>query len=165
MIKFTLGIAIIAFSTIVGLFQYFENVDMIEVKERSLAQSISKKDMYQRIERRAQGLIETSMLRGEDKKNKIERLLNIGEPNLTFEFVGQGQNVQSVDALYRHNFKIEGPSDFKGLMDTLKALNATPGFVVYKVCQGCSKSRKTYEAGQHSTLIEGHLYVYDPKLL
>lgn len=165
MMKFTLGIAIIAFTLIVSSYQYFENIDMIEVKTRSLEQAREKKETYLRIEKQAGNLVNISLPRGEDKKNKIERLLQIGEPKLTFEFIGQGQNVQSVDALYRHNFRIEGPSDFNTFMDVLKRINETPGFIINKVCQGCSKSKKGSAPGEHMTTIEGQLYVYDPKLL
>ena len=166
MIKFTIGIAILAFTSIVGSFQYFENIDEIIIKERALVEAKEKRDRYQTIEDRAKKVRKISLAKGEDKKNTIERMLNIGAPGLTFEFIGQSKQNQGVDAIYNHNFRIEGPAEFTTLMETLKTLRETPGFVVSKVCYGCKSGRKAkMEEGQHHAIIEGQIYVYDPKLL
>lgn len=166
MMKFTIGIAILAFTTIVGTYQYFENVDLIAVKERGLAEAQKKKERYVKIENRAKKVRNTAIAKGEDKKNTIERLLEIGSPGLTFEFVGQSKQNQGVDAIYRHNWRIEGPSSFENLMAVLSKVRGTNGFVITKVCYGCKSSRKTkMDAGEHHAIIEGQLYVYDPKLL
>lgn len=165
MMKFTLGIAILAFTLIVGTYQHFENIDMIAIKERALKEAEKKKRKYQGIESRSKLVSRMAIAKGEDKKNTIERLLGIGEPNLSFEFIGQSKQIQGVDSIYKHSYRIEGPTNFDDLMKTVKSLRSIPGFIVNKVCYGCGSSRKKFKEGEHPVIIEGQLYVYDPKLL
>ena len=165
MMKFTLGIAILVFTLIVGSYEYMDNETLIAAKERGLDEAEAKKERYKRIERRSQQISQFAIPRGEDKKNTIERLLEIGEPGLKFSFIGQASRETAHLGLIRHTFKIEGPSTVEKALRVLSDVNQRPGYVVYDVCFDCSYNKKDLTEGQHLVKIEGYLYAYDPNIL
>tara|TARA_R110000868_G_scaffold218576_2_gene469328 strand:- start:253631 stop:254137 length:507 start_codon:yes stop_codon:yes gene_type:complete len=168
MMKFTLGFAILVFTAIVGSYKYLENEDLIIAKERGLQEAISKRDQYLRIEQRTKQIPKFAVVRGDDKKNTIERLLEIGEPGLNFNFIGQARRQDAHLGIIRHNFKIAGPATFEetqNLLKKMQTLAALPGFVVYDICFGCAVTNKELKQNEHMVNIEGYLYAYDPNIL
>lgn len=165
MMKFTLGLAIIAFTMIVGSYQYLENVELISSRELGLKDAINRRTELQDLKQRVEGIKELGMIEGKDQKFNIERLLNIGTPGLEFSFIGQGRNPNSVEAIYHHSFRIAGPTDFATTMRVLRELSTKPGFIVSKICYSCQKSRKALPEGTVMIQIEGFLYVYNPSLI
>lgn len=168
MMKFTLGFAILVFTIIVGSYKYFENIDLIEAKQRGLIEAKDKRDRYIRIEQRTKQIPKFAVARGNDKKNIIERLLKIGEPGLTFNFIGQARRHDAHLGIIRHNFKISGPSTFvkaQALLKSMQTLPSLPGFVVYDICFNCATTNKQLNEDEHMVNIEGYLYAYDPNIL
>lgn len=168
MMKFTLGFAILVFTFIVGSYKYYENIDLITAKERGLVEAKEKRDRYLRIEQRTKQIPKFAVVRGDDKKNIIERLLEIGEPGLSFNFIGQALRQDAHLGIIRHNFKISGPASFdtvQTLLKKMQTLPSLPGFVVYDICFGCATSNKQLDENEHMVNIEGYLYAYDPNIL
>lgn len=165
MMKFTLGIAILVFTLIVGSYEYMDNETLIAAKQRGLKEAEAKRDRYNRIERRSKQVSQFAIPRGEDKKNTIERLLNIGEPGLKFSFIGQARRETAHLGIIRHTFKISGPATFAEASKVIADLHERPGFVVYRTCFDCGFSKKELAENQHIVNIEGYLYAYDPNIL
>jgi hypothetical protein len=168
MMKFTLGIAIIVFTAIVGSYKYVENEELIIAKQRGLIEAKDKLERYLRIEQRSKQIPKFAVVRGDEKKNIIERLLEIGEPGLKFNFIGQARRQDAHLGIIRHTFKVSGPASFKELQDLLKkmqTLPSLPGFVVYNVCFGCGATNQQLGENQHMINIEGYLYAYDPNII
>lgn len=166
MMKFTIGLAIIAFTLIVGGYKYTENADLVAIKETGLRQVIGRKDAANKLLARYEEIKKKSIKTGDDQKFTIERTLNIGEGGLEFKFLGQSSN-EDGDALYNHTFRISGPANFAELMRVTQQLSTLPGFSVYRVCYACDKPKKKQKLkdGQHMVTIEGYLYVYDPNTI
>ncbi|MAF31362.1 MAG: hypothetical protein VXY83_04670 [Pseudomonadota bacterium] len=168
MMKFTLGIAILVFTAIVGSYKYMENEDLIVAKKRGLIEAKDKLDRYQRIEQRSKQIPKFAVVRGDDKKNIIERLLEIGEPGLKFNFIGQARRQDAHLGIIRHTFKITGPATFNETQELLKkmqTLPSLPGFVIYNLCFGCGATNEQLAEDQHMINIEGYLYAYDPNII
>lgn len=168
MMKFTLGIAIIIFTSIVGSYKYLENEERIIAKQRGLISETEKRERFLRIEQRSKQIPKFAVVRGDDKKNIIEKLLEIGEPGLKFNFIGQARREDAHLGIIRHTFKISGPATFaetQKLLKTMQTLPSMPGFVVYSTCFGCGATNKKLEEGEHMVNIEGYLYAYDPNIL
>lgn len=165
MMRFTIGLAILAFTAIVAGYQYVDNNQLITQTKRSLFDAQKKQKKYIQIRERAQNIPSMSMLRGDDKKNTIERMLGIGEPNLEFIFIGQARGLGDGTPIVRHTFKIEGPTTFSNLTDVLGKVKTIPGFLTYRVCYGCIKSNRDLGKDQHMVTVEGYLYAYDANLL
>ncbi len=162
MMQFTLGLAIIAFTLIVGSYQYFENDDLIKSRKYALEEAINRRTEMQRLKLKVAGIKNISMETGNDQKFSIEKMLNIGAPNLEFNFIGQGKSSNNSGVIYRHSFRIKGPASFSETMDILRKLSKQKGFVVSRVCYSCQKSRKELPNGKVIVQIEGFLYVYNP---
>ena len=165
MMKFTLGIAILVFTLIVGSYEYMDNEALIIAKERGLEDAKAKRDRYNRIERRSKQVSQFAIPRGEDKKNTIERLLEIGEPGLKFGFIGQARRETAHLGIIRHTFKISGPATFSQATKVITKLHEHPGFIIYKTCFDCGFSKKELEENHHNVNIEGYLYAYDSNIL
>ena len=165
MMKFTLGLAILAFTLIVGSYQYFENEDLILRKEQGLKEAERKRDRYIRIKEASKQIPELSIIRGDDKKNTIERLLKLRDKGMTFSFLGQANRQDAYLGLIRHTYKIEGPATYMEVLEVLDAMDALPGFVNYRVCYGCAASNRKMDDNEHMVNIEGYLYAYDPNIL
>jgi len=165
MMRFAIGLAIIAFTIIVGTYQFFEDVDSINARQQGLERSLKKQKKFMKIQKQSKNLASNAVAKGDDKKNKIERQLGIGKPNLSFSFVGQSNEQNK--PLFRHTFKITGFSKFDHYLTTMRNLDKLPGFIVYNTCYGCiAKKVRTKRADdEHSVTIEGYLYVYDPRQL
>ena len=166
MMKFTIGLALLIFTIIVGSYEYADNEDLMRAKERGLEEMQAKKERYLRIEQRSKQISEFSIPRGEDKKNTLEKMLEIGEPHFKFSFIGQARRDTAHLGIIRHTFRIEGPATFEDTLTLLEKLRDKPGFVVTRTCFNCkyNKSQKI-ETGQYITTIEGYLYAYDPNIL
>jgi hypothetical protein len=163
--KFTLGLAIIAFTMIVGSYQFIENNDLIATREFGLKDAMVRRDDHRLLKSKVEGIRKIGMIEGKDQKFNIERMLNIGSPGLEFNFIGQGRNPNSTEAIYRHSFRITGPTDFASTMRILRELSTQSGFVVNKICYACQRSRKALPDGKVIIQIEGFLYVYNPNLI
>lgn len=165
MMKFTLGIAILVFTLIVGSYEYFDNEELISAKQRGLAEAKAKQQRFERIENRSKQISNFAIPRGEDKKNTIERQLGIGEPGLKFSFIGQARRETAHLGIIRHTFKIEGPATFAQAIKVLNDLHDRPGYVIYDTCFNCSFAKRDLPQNQHLIKIEGYLYAYDPNIL
>lgn len=168
MMKFTLGIAILVFTAIVGSYKYVENEDLLIAKQRGLIEAKDKLERFLRIEQRSKQVPKFAVARGDDKKNIIERLLEIGEPGLKFNFIGQARRQDAHLGIIRHTFKITGPATFSQTQEVLKkmqTLPSLPGFVIYNFCYGCGTTNKELEADEQMVNIEGYLYAYDPNII
>ena len=169
MMKFTLGLAILAFTILVGSYQFIDNQNLITAKERGLKEAIAKRGKFIRIKEKAKLIPQLSMKKGDDQKNTIERLLNIGSPGLTFNFIAQRNSTNANKTTIRHDFRIQGNANFMDTLRVLRQMRSLNGFSVYRVCLGCSKKKRgaseAFTQNSHSVLIEGYLYVYDPALI
>lgn len=166
MIRFMTGLALLIFSSIVGFYQYMENTDTIALRQRMLSEKIEEQEQTADLQTRLANLKRTTFTQGEDQKFNIERLLGIGAPGLEFSFIGQPRGIGgSAQVLYRHTFRIQGPTEFLTTFQVLRKLAATPGFVVYRLCYACTNVPKDTPSNLRMALIEGYLYVYDPKAL
>jgi hypothetical protein len=165
MMKFTLGMAIIAFTMIVGSYQFLENDQLIAAREFGLKEAIARRDEMRQLKQKVEGIKKLGMVEGKDQKFNIERMLKIGSPGLEFSFTGQGRAPNSQEAIYKHTFKIEGPADFASTLSILRDLSTQPGFVVNRICYGCIKNRAELPKSTVLIQIEGFLYVYNPNLI
>lgn len=164
MMKFTLGLAIFAFTAIVGSYKYIENSDLLEARVRGLKEVSARRDETGRMKERLKVVKKISMPQGEDQKFTIERKLGIGAPGMDFNFVGQGRN-NTAQPVFRHSFRIQGPADFTGILRLLRTLASQPGFAVNSICYACVDARSDLPEGQRIVTIEGYLYVFDPNLV
>lgn len=164
MMKFTLGLAIIAFTLIVGSYKFIENDELIAARKFGLKDAIARRDETRMLKAKVQSVKKIGMVEGKDQKFSIERMLDIGTPGLEFSFVGQGRGANDA-TIYRHSFRIEGPADFASTMRVLRDLSKSPGFVVNKICYACRTNRTPLPDGQVIIQIEGFLYVYNPNKL
>ncbi|MFZ2620120.1 MAG: hypothetical protein WAX89_04535 [Alphaproteobacteria bacterium] len=165
MMRFTLGLAIIVFTLIIGGYNYFENVKLLDAKQRGLDDVENQLREAQELQNRVQNIRKTSMLMGDDQKFTLERMLDIGAPGLEFRFVGQPRYAGSNRALFRHTFRVTGPADFATSVGVLKKMATLPGFTPYQYCFGCVATPKGTPAQLKMVQIEGYLYVYDANLL
>ena len=165
MMRFTIGLVLLAFTIVVGGYQLYNNNDLIQVRERGVRDLQHKLDQNQRLILQLQKVRQQTMQRGQDQKFTIERMLNIGEPGLSFSFVGQPQRAGANNAFYRHTYRISGPGTFGDAYAVLKELAKRPGFSVYKYCFGCTRTPRNAPDNTHMVQIEGYLYVYDPQTL
>lgn len=164
MIKFTLGLAIIAFTLIVGAYKYFENNDLISARERGLRSAQKRLEESANLAAELTSIKDYAMPSGEDQKFNIERMLGIGAPGMEFTFLGQSR-VTGAEAVYRHNYKISGMSTFTELMALLEDIISRPGFTITKICFACGRSAQSDETNTYFVIIEGLLYVYDPQVV
>ncbi len=165
MMRFTIGLAIFAFTLIIGTYMYFDKVDLITVKERGLREVMEDRDSGRQLKTRIKKIRKLSMVMGDDRKFTIERTLGIGAPGLELRFIGQPRYTGGNRALYRHTFRISGPAHFAEAMSTLRKLSALPGFSLYQFCYACTKPPKGTDKNLKMIQIEGYLYVYDPNAL
>lgn len=165
MMRFTLGMAICCFAFIIGAYLYFENEDLLTVKTRGLRDVEEERDAGKNLQNRIRNIRKISMVQGDDQKFTIERLLDIGAPGMELRFVGQPRTSGSSRALYRHTFRIQGPTTYGDTLEVLQKMANLPGFTVYKYCFACSKPPKGTPEEYQMVQIEGYLYVYDPNVL
>ncbi|MDD9911613.1 MAG: hypothetical protein OXR68_05450 [Alphaproteobacteria bacterium] len=165
MMRFTLGLALIVFTVIIGLYQYLENADLLAAKERGLLEVHERLDNAKNLQARVKNIRKVSMLMGDDQKFTLERLLDIGAPGMELRFVGQPRYAGGNRALFRHTFRITGPATFANSTKVLEKMASLPGFAPYKYCLGCSNPPKGSPEHLKMVQIEGYLYVYDPNLL
>ncbi len=167
--KFTLGLAILAFTAIVGTYQYYENSDLLEARARGLERAKKRSLESVRLHNRLQEVRKMAVRKGDDQKSSIERLLQIGaSTGLEFQFLGQPRS-DGNPALYRHSYRIEGPTDFRTSMRLLNNLALLPGFTIHRVCYGCKNMPRSRDDkktdNRHMVTVEGFLYVYDPAVI
>ena len=165
MMRFTFGLAILVFTVIIGLYQYFENTSLIEAKERGLRDVKQRLDDALTLQERVKNVRNISMLEGDDQKFPLERALNIGEPGMQLRFVGQARYAGSNRGLFRHTFRITGPATFEDTVQVLQTMSGIKGFAPYKYCIGCANTPKGTPDGFRMVQIEGYLYVYDANIL
>lgn len=165
MMRFTVGLSILIFTIIVGAYQFFQNKQTVTQRERGFVSVQQKLRQNQQLVESMKLVRERAMERGSDQKFTIERLIGIGEPGLSFEFVGRPTTSGSVDdrTFYRHTYRITGVSDFNSALVALKKLTQTSGFTVNKFCMNCTRTPRNAPTGFKTVQIEGYLYVYDPK--
>jgi hypothetical protein len=165
MMRFTIGLAIIVFTLMIGGYQYFDNKGLIEAKERGLRETEQRLQEARDLQRRVKSIRKVSMLMGDDQKFTLERMLNIGAPGMELRFVGQPRYAGGNRALFRHTFRITGPATFESSVTVLQTMAGLPGFAPYKYCYACSNTPKGTPEHLRMVQIEGYLYVYDANLL
>ncbi len=163
MIQFTIGLALFAFAAILGTFKVFENIDQIQVSENSLRSSMKDRDKILRIQTNIQKSVRETLEAGQDQKNNIERLFNLADKDLDFNFVGQPTQNPAAPGIYYHTYRITGTETYSNVSDLLTLIASTPGFSVYRTCFNCSRTNRELKPGHHMILIEGYLYVHNPR--
>jgi len=134
MIQFTIGLALFAFAAILGTFKVFENIDQIQVSENSLRSSMKDRDKILRIQTNIQKSVRETLEAGQDQKNNIERLFNLADKDLDFNFVGQPTQNPAAPGIYYHTYRITGTETYSNVSDLLTLIASTPGFSVYRTC-------------------------------
>ena len=165
MMRFTIGLAVMVFTLIIGGYQYFENNSLLEAKKTGLRDVQQRLEEALSLQQRVKNIRKVSMLMGDDQKFTLERLLNIGAPGMELRFVGQPRYAGGNRALFRHTFRINGPATFEDSVKVLAQMATLPGFAPYKYCFACSNVPKGTPENLEMIQIEGYLYVYDANLL
>lgn len=165
MMRFTIGLALIVFTLMIGGYQYMDNQSLIEAKQKGLRDVKGQLEDALALQSRIQNIRKVSMLMGDDQKFTLERMLDIGAPGLELRIIGQPRYAGGNRALFRHTFRIAGPADFADGMAVLQKMSNLPGFAPYQYCFGCTNTPKGTPASQRMVQIEGYLYVYDANLL
>lgn len=161
MIKFTLGLSIFCLSIILGGYMYMENKSLYQAKEDGLYVAQQERDEARSLQGKIQNIRKLSLVRGDDQKLTIERMLDIGAPGMELRFVGQAKSSGN-QGLLRHTFRISGPATFEESEAVLSKMAQLPGFTIYKYCYGCSRPPKGTPKARRMIDMEGYLYVYDP---
>lgn len=165
MIRFTLGLALLIFTLIIGFYVYLDNKSIIAAKQAGLRDIENQLVEAQNLQERIRNIRNISMGMGSDQKFTLERQLDIGAPGMEFRFIGQPRYASGSRALFRHTFRINGPATFTDSVNVLKKMAQIPGFAPYKYCFDCISAPKGTPERLSMIQIEGYLYVYDPKLL
>lgn len=165
MIRFAIGLTLVVCSLLIGGYMYWDQTKQIEDARYALIDAESRQDEAGQLQNRIRMARRTAMVSGDDQKFTIERLLDIGAPGLEWRFVGTPRQYGSNRALYRHTFRISGPTTYAESQEVMRKLATLPGFVPYKYCFACSVPPKDTPASLQMVQIEGYLYVYDPNTL
>lgn len=165
MIKFAVGLAIIVFTFIMGIYRYMDLSTQAEDRAIALEDALSKRDEGKNLSKRINKIRRTSIVTDDAEKFKIERLLDIGNPGMEWRFVGQPLVRGSNKALYRYTFRVSGPSTFAESQALLQRMNKLPGFVVYRYCFACTQTPRNTAEELRMVQIEGFMYAYDAKTL
>ncbi len=162
MIRFMAGLVILFLAIVWGLYSYSDKSDLYEIKLAGLAEAESKRDEGQNLQDRIRTVRKVAMVAGDDQKFTIERLLDIGAPNMEWKFIGQPKVYGSNRAIYRHTFRISGPATYLEGQEMVRKLVTLPGYVPTKFCYGCGLAPKGTAPEKKMVNVEGYLYVYDP---
>lgn len=161
MIRFTLGLALFCLTLILGGYMYLNNKGLYTAKEAGLIAAQNQRDEAKNLQTKIRNIRKLSLVKGDDQKLTLERMLDIGSPGLQLQFVGQAKSAGN-QGLLRHTFRINGPATFGESQTVLQRMATLPGFNVYKYCYACSRPPKGTPANRKMVDIEGYLYVYDP---
>jgi hypothetical protein len=167
MLKFTFGLILLAFSTIVGGFRYLENRTLITNQERQYEQAVRDKQEAGRMAKKIEAIKELTLRRGEDQRLNLERTIGL-PPNIEFRFTSEADpNSPENQYFYRHNFEITGMTDFYTGLRLLNRLENMTGFVVYSACFACLSPPMGTEGAENERMfqIKGLVYVYNPETL
>ncbi len=162
MIKFAAGLALMVMSLIIGTWKWFDQSADYKAKVAGLEDATSKREEGLDLNQRVKKVRAQSMQTGDDQKFTIERLLDIGPPGMEWRFIGQPRTIGGSRMLYRHTFRIVGPSTFGQSEELMRRLVTLPGFVPTRYCYACGLVPKGTPEDQRMVQIEGYLYVYDP---
>ncbi|PIZ31724.1 MAG: hypothetical protein COY40_01280 [Alphaproteobacteria bacterium CG_4_10_14_0_8_um_filter_53_9] len=165
MIRFAIGLTLLVCSILIGGYMFWDNTGKIERARYELEDTYSRQDDAGKLQQRIRTARRTAMVAGDDQKFTIERLLDIGAPGLEWRFVGTPRQYGSTRALYRHTFRIVGPTTYAESQEVMRKLVTLPGFVPYKYCFACTVAPKDTPPELQMVQIEGYLYVYDPNTL
>lgn len=165
MIRFTIGLALLIFTIIIGSYMYMDNKNIIAAKKAGLRDIENQLAQARDLQKRIRNIRNISMEMGDDQKFTLERQLDIGAPGMELRFIGQPRYASGSRALFRHTFRINGPATFADSVSVMKKMARIPGFAPYKYCFDCINAPKGTPENQSMIQIEGYLYVYDPKLL
>lgn len=161
MLRFTFGLAIVCMTVIFGGYLWFGNNSLLEAKKNGVYAAEQKRDEALGLQTKIRQIRKLSLVRGDDQKLTLERMLDIGAPGLQLRFVGQAKTSGN-QGLIRHTFRVNGPATFAESHAMLAKMSSLPGFSVYKYCYACSRSPKGTPANRKMVNVEGYLYVYDP---
>jgi hypothetical protein len=164
MIKFTVGIAILVFSLIYGIYQGMANRTAIAEREIALQEALDKRDVGKDLQQRIRNIRRLSLVNQDAQKFNLERVLDIGAPRLEWRFQGPPL-VRGSRALYRYSFRVAGPSTAAEASALLNRMNSLPGFVPTRYCFNCTQVAKGLTPELRMVMIEGFLYAYDPGAL
>jgi len=164
MIRFTLGVAIMIFSLIYGIYQFTSHRSIRLEREAALTEALEKRNEGKDLQQRIREIRRLSMVNGDAQKFNLERVLEIGAPRLEWRFQGQPL-VRGNRALYRYSFRISGPSTAAEATALLQRMNGLPGFVPTRYCLNCNQPPRGTDPGLRMVMIEGFLYAYDPGTL
>lgn len=165
MIKFSIGLSLFMISMIIGLSQYFENVDRhqkAEARYKSIQQQVKRQGQFaQRLERAQKRTLNI----GEDQKARIQQALELTRTGLEFQFTSNVRPEKAENrGFYRHDFEITGQTSYFDLVTLLGKLAAKPGFIINSVCVRCGFSVAT-EDNKQAIRIRGFIHVSNPATL
>jgi hypothetical protein len=164
MIKFSIGVALLTFSVIVGVYEYFEKTAEIGRNRVALQQTLSQRDQVSQISQRIEAIKRVTLARGQDQKSNIEKILQIDQGSgIEFRYINEASPDDPANAyFYRHTFEITGVMDFIGGVKLLNRLENIPGLVVYSVCANCTKPTDAAQLEKGIIFqIKGFAYVYN----
>jgi hypothetical protein len=165
MFQFTLGLVLMAFSIIVGGFQYMENNAAVDAQRKKLDQAIRDKKEAGRFSKKIDIIKEITLRKGEDQKLNIERAIELPR-NLEFRYTSEADpNSPENKFFYRHNFEIAGLTNFVTGVQLINKLENMNGFVIYSACFGCLSlpAGVIPDPSEKMIQIKGIVYVYNPE--
>lgn len=165
MIRFSIGMAILVFTAILGIYRFSDLSGRYHDQTLALEEAEAKRTEGKDLSERIRLIRRLSVTTTDAQKFNIERMLDIGNPGMEWRFVGQPL-VRGVNrSLYRYTFRISGPTTYAESQDLLQRMNQLPGFVPYRYCYACTQNPRGAPDNLRTVQIEGYLYAYDPNTL
>lgn len=165
MIRFAIGLAIIIFASILGLYKYFGNASDFESRTWALEDALGKRDEGKDLQKRIAVIRKLGFEIRNVQKNELERLLDVPSPRIELRIVGQPLIRGTNKALARYVFRISGPATYDESYKILARMSNLPGFVPYRFCFACSAPPRGAPPELSMVQIEGYIYAYDPDTL
>jgi hypothetical protein len=165
MIRFAVGLAIIIFSLILGIYKYFGNQSDLESRTYALQEALDKRDAGKDLQKRIAVIRKLGLEIKSIQKNELERLLDIPSPRIELRIVGQPLVRGNNKALARYVFRVSGAASYTEAYTILDRMSDYPGFVPYRFCFACSAPPRDAPPELSMLQIEGYIYAYDPDTL
>ena len=163
MVRFSLGLSLLVLAIIIGVVQYFENIDAHQRAEDSLRRTRQQVAEMGQFNRRVEQAKRIVMVQGEDQKSKLERLLGLGDKRLEFKFISNVQpNDPANQFFYRHEYEVSGAATYFETIKLLNLMETTPGFIITSICFRCAIPGVNPTGNVYPVRIRGYIYVYNP---
>lgn len=163
MMKFTIGIALLAFTLIVGGYRFSNNMELISSRENSVQSAQDTFQRSQQLKQSVKGINKRAIPIQDSQKSSIERMLAIGQPGPSFTYVGQPVYGSGDRSFYKYTYRIKGPATFEKAMAIVNLISENKGFTISKFCFACGRLPRNTDESLKMVDIEGDVYIYDPK--